>query len=559
MKSHKRSQLSSSNSTSNEREKTRKRKYEHNPELEKAVNTAYAAKMKQKELEEVKKSEYYHGKGSTKKELQSVKYAPTRAKLQHTEELAHMSAVSALKASEVLMPSVRGTLVAEGMSKTYQFRQEDLLANVGEGVKKKIFDLKGLEYGPYFVDYTRNGRHLLLGGRKGHISMFDTHTFKLATEINVNETIRDVQFLHDFSMFAVAQKKYCYIYDNAGTELHVLRNHDEPTKLQFLPYHYLLATGSKTGMIRYQDTSTGTIVAEHRTYKGEVLAMRQNKTNAIIHAGHNNGSVTLWSPNMGKPLVTMQCHQASLLSLAIDDTGKYMATAGQDGKLRTWDIRTYRQLDEYFTIRPATSMDISQSGLLSLGCGPHVQVWKDVWRTKAKSPYMYECYEGNIVNSIRYQPFEDLMCVGLQNRVCNMIIPSAGESNFDTFEANPFETKKQRQERTVRSLMEKLQPDMITLDTRAFNVMAAEDLKSSMEGKMQAAKDKLTPKINLTRHRAKGRNSSTKKAMRKKKNIVDKQTLEYRESVRRKEEERLKAKYESENNGQKNALDRFKS
>ena len=51
-----------------------------------------------------------------------------------------------------------------------------------------------------------------------------------------------------------------------------------------------------------------------------------------------------------------------------------MATSGLDGQLKIWDIRTYKHLNSYFTPTPASALDISQSGLLGVGFGSHVQV-----------------------------------------------------------------------------------------------------------------------------------------------------------------------------------------
>ena len=182
---------------------------------------------------------------------------------------------------------------------------------------------------------------MLLGGRKGHIALLDWKRKDLVNEFQAKQMVRDVKFLNTGDMYAVAQKKYLHIYDSNGIELHCLRDHQEPKILEYLPYHYLLASISKLGFLQYLDVSIGKTVAEIKTKRGEPQAMQQNVQNAIICVGHSSGEVTMWTPNMGsKPVVNILTHpSAPVTALAISACGKYMATAGKDCKFKVWDIR----------------------------------------------------------------------------------------------------------------------------------------------------------------------------------------------------------------------------
>ena len=59
---------------------------------------------------------------------------------------------------------------------------------------------------------------------------------------------------------------------------------------------------------------------------------------------------------------------------------------------------------------------------------------------------------------------QDVMAVGHSGGVSTMLVPGAGEPNFDSYVADPYQQAKARQEQEVHLLLDKLQPDMIVLD-----------------------------------------------------------------------------------------------
>ncbi|VEU21991.1 DEKNAAC102967 [Brettanomyces naardenensis] len=442
----------------------------------------------------------------------------------------HRDAMKSAARTDVLLQEEAGYMEAEGMEKTYKFRQNDIVQEVDIGTAKKGFELKLDQYGPYSLDYSRNGRELLIGGKKGHVAAFDWQTGKLDCELFLNETVHAVKSLHNDQFFAVAQKKYTFIYDKTGTELHRLKQHIDQTLLDFLPYHMLLVTSGNSSHLKYHDVSTGELVADHRTKMGSTLAMRQNPWNAVMHLGHSDGKVTLWSPSMPTPLVKIQACRGPVRALTVNRDGRYMAVSGADKTLKIWDIRKYEELGSYYTPTQANTVDISDTGLLSVGWGPHVTIWKDTLKTKQNSPYMNHMIPGSQVQTTRFVPFEDVLGCGHNSGITSIIVPGAGEANFDALESNPYESSKQRQETEVRSLLNKLQPDMIALDPSSIGTvdkrrpqerLTSKELSALREAEEEKERIGGGDIEELVLPSAKGKNSSLRKLKRKqRKNLV---------------------------------------
>jgi len=95
-----------------------------------------------------------------------------------------------------------------------------------------------------------------------------------------------------------------------------------------------------------------------------------------------------------------------VLSVAADSTGHRMVTTGADGQVKVWDLRTYQPLHSYFSPSPATWCDISQRGMLAVGWGRRINIWKDALTSKQQSPYMSHKLQGGQLRDFHFCPYE---------------------------------------------------------------------------------------------------------------------------------------------------------
>ena len=489
------------------------------------------------------------------------------AKMARHERKRLESALRTSQAIEIQQTSRAGWLETESeMERTSAVSQQYLKNHLDGDSARNIFDLKlPKEYGPYGMEYDRSGRCACLygGGQGGHLALIDNHLQSLKTEFYVHELVRDATFLHNWSLFAVAQKNQVYVYDDQGTEIHCLGSkHQDVMALQYLPYHWLLATIGRPGILSYQDVSTGQLVASHRTKLGPCSVMRQNPSNAVLHCGHQNGTVTLWSPSNSQPLVKLLAHKgAPITAMANDLTGQYMVTGAADRQIRVWDLRTYRELHSYYCVRGTTptSIDISQRGLLAIGHGSHCTVWPDsALAHKAKSPYMHHLIPASgPVRSVRFRPYEDVCGIGHALGISSMVVPGAGEPELDSHElyglSNPYADRKQRREGEVRALLEKLQPEMITLTHAGSTTIVGGIEESSPHARLERIRDQQEaaqpPRKRRQKTKKRGRSKIQTKLRRKRANIIDQQTLKLREAREQEKQARQQTSPEKKKNG----------
>jgi U3 small nucleolar RNA-associated protein 7 len=391
----------------------------------------------------------------------------------------------------------------------------------------------------------------------------DNYQRTLVSEILLqNERIRDVTFLHNFTMYAAAQQNHVYIYDGTtGAEIHCLTEHGDPFNLTYLPYHWLLASVGRMGYLKYHDTSTGSLVSTHRTRLGPSTTLKVNPSNAVIHVGHTNGTVTLWSPAQSNYLVKMKCttggSSTAITDLAIDQRGHTMVTCGMDRQIRVWDLRMYRERHSYYCVAGTpTTVDISQRGLFGIGHAGHVTIWDaEALQNKVSAPYMHHKlgpagmnHARGPVCSVRFRPFEDVCGVGHANGISSIVVPGSGEPALDTSEyhTNPMEDAKQRRETEVRSLMDKLMPDMICIEDAATAVGGMEEYDPTIRleklRETQELANASSRQKTKVKNKKRGRSKIQSKLRTRQRNVIDHKTMRLQQAA---EEEKLMKEIET--------------
>ena len=128
----------------------------------------------------------------------------------HTAQTSRAKAL--LEDADMLLMGEAGKMEVEGeMERTWRIGQEEIVKGAGQEAARGRREWK-LDGGPYKARYTRNGRcvrfgtnswcflslccrHLAIAGRTGHVATFDWMTGTLHSELQLQETCRDITYV----------------------------------------------------------------------------------------------------------------------------------------------------------------------------------------------------------------------------------------------------------------------------------------------------------------------------------------------------------------------------
>jgi hypothetical protein len=151
----------------------------------------------------------------------------------------------------------------------------------------------------------------------------------------------------------------------SGKEIGQLKGHDEGVSMAFAPDGKTLASADRT-TLRFWDLATRQERLRRIDLKGfpkqKSLAWSPDGKVIAVSCTGQPQSLTLWEPATGAKLRQLRGHNGNVSALVFAPDGKSLATGGDDGTVRLWDLATSKDKIVAGKLRKITALAFASDG-----------------------------------------------------------------------------------------------------------------------------------------------------------------------------------------------------
>jgi len=126
--------------------------------------------------------------------------------------------------------------------------------------------------------------------------------------------------------------------------------------------------------------------------------------------------------------------------------------------------------------------------MLAVALGDQIEIYKNFLGSHSEeddgTPYLRHKVSSTIMTT-QFCPFEDVLGLAHGGGFDSILVPGSAEANFDSLELNPLMSRKQRREAEVKGLLNKIQPELISLDPDQVSKVDVGQLRRRIEEQSQ--------------------------------------------------------------------------
>lgn len=212
--------------------------------------------------------------------------------------------------------------------------------------------------------FNPDGARLVSAGQDGRVAIVDAATGSKRAEFAPGGKPIGVGFAEDGARFAVATED--------AAEMRELDSGRLLWRVSTPKTNAIVLAGNRAaiaseGKVRLLDTATGGLIAEFAAGPGPMPVLAFAGGGSALAGGSADGLLRLWSVERGTirtvtAAVGPDAQRSGVNALAVNRDGRWMATGGQDGRAKVWDIRSGGAIAAVQHDALVTSVAISPDG-----------------------------------------------------------------------------------------------------------------------------------------------------------------------------------------------------